>query len=204
MCWVPDWHRVCSQIRVKNLRNLSLLALAVLALSPASQAATTNLPPAPIKEYWGGGRHTMALLSDGTVWTWGSDVDGKLGDNQSCSNYNDATYDSHLPLKVHGPGNVGYLTNIVATSAGEGHNLALKIDGTVWAWGYIQSPTLSPCRFRISATAAMWFRFKRPTGTVWRSAPMARSGDGDQTITGNWATIPRTMRGVPDWSCGRW
>jgi len=37
---------------------------------------------------------------------------------------------------VHGPGNVGYLTNIVALSAGESHNLALKANGTVWAWGW--------------------------------------------------------------------
>lgn len=78
----------------------------------------------------------MALLADGSVWTWGSDVSGKLGDNQSCSNYNDNTHDSYLPLKVHGPGNVGYLSSIIAISAGEGHNTALKSDGTVWTWGW--------------------------------------------------------------------
>src|SRR5206468_530565 len=101
-----------------------------------AQASTTNLPPAPITQFWGGGRHTMALLSDGTVWTWGSDVSGKLGDNQTCADYNDTSHDSLLPLKVHGPGNVGYLSSIVAISAGEGHNMALKSDGTVWAWGW--------------------------------------------------------------------
>ena len=78
----------------------------------------------------------MALLNDGSVWTWGSDVSGKLGDNQVSANYNDFSHDSLVPLRVHGPGNVGYLNSIVAISAGESHNLALRSDGTVWAWGW--------------------------------------------------------------------
>jgi len=120
---------------MRKLRNATLLALAALALSPASQAST-NLPPSPIKQVWGGGRHTMALLADGSVWTWGSDVSGKLGDNQVSPSYSDTNHDSFMPLKVHGPGNVGYLNSVVAISAGESHNLALRADGTVWAWGW--------------------------------------------------------------------
>lgn len=78
----------------------------------------------------------MALLADGSVWTWGSDVSGKLGDGNVSPSYNVTNNDSFLPLRVHGPGNVGYLNSIVSISAGEGHNLALKSDGTVWAWGW--------------------------------------------------------------------
>ncbi|MGH7967843.1 MAG: RCC1 domain-containing protein, partial [Limisphaerales bacterium] len=78
----------------------------------------------------------MALLTDGSVWTWGSDVSGKLGDNQVSPSYNVTNNDSFWPLRVHGPGNVGYLTSVVAISAGESHNLALRADGTVWAWGW--------------------------------------------------------------------
>ena len=118
-----------------NMNKITLLAFALLASSPAAHAST-NLPPSPIKQVWGGGRHTMALLLDGSVWTWGSDVAGKLGDNQVCTDYGDTSHDSLMPLKVHGPGNIGYLNSIIAISAGEGHNLALKLDGTVWAWGF--------------------------------------------------------------------
>ncbi|MDB6021948.1 MAG: rcc, partial [Pedosphaera sp.] len=67
--------------------------------------------------------------------TWGSNVEGKLGNNQTSVDYNDTSHDSFLPLKIHGPGNVGYLNSIVAISAGEGHNTALRADGTVWTWG---------------------------------------------------------------------
>ena len=129
---------VAERISVRIIRNLTLLVLTGLASFPSLEASTTltNLPPALIKEVWGGGRHTMALLSDGSVWTWGSDVSGKLGDNQVSPSYNVTTNDSFLPIRVHGPGNVGYLNSILAISAGEGHNLALRSDGTVWAWGW--------------------------------------------------------------------
>jgi alpha-tubulin suppressor-like RCC1 family protein len=78
----------------------------------------------------------MALLWDGSVWTWGSDVSGKLGDGQVSPSYTVTNHDSFMPLRVHGPGNVGYLNSIVAISAGESHNMALRSDGTVWEWGW--------------------------------------------------------------------
>lgn len=122
-------------VTIKHLPTGTLLSLVVQVLSPGAQA-NTNLPPSPIRQVWGGGRHTMALLWDGSVWTWGSDVSGKLGDGQVSPSYSVTNYDSFVPLRVHGPGNVGYLNSIVAISAGESHNLALRSDGTVWAWGW--------------------------------------------------------------------
>jgi alpha-tubulin suppressor-like RCC1 family protein len=107
----------------------------ILATAPAAHANASS-PPSPIRQVWGGGRHTIALLSDGSVWTWGSDVSGKLGDGQVSPSYNVTNNDSLVPIRVHGTGNVGYLSSIVAISAGESHNLALKSDGTVWAWGW--------------------------------------------------------------------
>ena len=71
--------------------------------------------------------HTLALKNDGTVWAWGYNSDGQLGDNSTSTRY--------LPVQVLGVGGSGYLTNIVAVEAGGYHSLALSTDGTVYAWG---------------------------------------------------------------------
>jgi hypothetical protein len=64
----------------------------------------------------------VALKSDGTVWTWGDNLHGKLGNGWFGG-------DSTVPVRVTG------LTNIAAVAdAGHG-KLALRSDGTVWAWG---------------------------------------------------------------------
>jgi alpha-tubulin suppressor-like RCC1 family protein len=71
--------------------------------------------------------HTLALKRDGTVWAWGRNDYGQLGDG--------TTVNKNTPSQVKGPGGIGFLTNIIAVAAGNNHSLALKDDGTVWAWG---------------------------------------------------------------------
>ena len=70
----------------------------------------------------GGGYHSMALKSDGTVWAWGANYYGQLGDG--------STTNRTTPVQVSG------LTGVVAIAGGGNHSLALKSDGTVYAWGY--------------------------------------------------------------------
>ena len=71
--------------------------------------------------------HSLALKRDGTVWAWGANYEGHLGDGTTTSR--------HTPVQVKGPGGEGYLTDVIAVSAGDDFSLALKRDGTVWAWG---------------------------------------------------------------------
>lgn len=75
-----------------------------------------------------GNGYTVVLKSDSTVWTWGVNNTGMLG--------NATLVKSSIPVQVHGPGNIGYLSGILAISSKGGHTLALKKDGTVWAWGF--------------------------------------------------------------------
>jgi hypothetical protein len=69
----------------------------------------------------------LALQSNGVVWAWGSNNDGQLG--------NGMTTNSLTPVEVHGFGNVGFLSHIVAISEGTSGSFALQSNGVVWAWG---------------------------------------------------------------------
>ncbi|MBF0523214.1 MAG: filamentous hemagglutinin N-terminal domain-containing protein, partial [Candidatus Omnitrophica bacterium] len=72
--------------------------------------------------------HTLALKGDGTVYAWGANGSGQLGDN--------TTTDRYTPVQVVGVGGVGYLTGITAIAAGNAFSLALRSDGTVYGWGF--------------------------------------------------------------------
>ena len=71
-----------------------------------------------------GSEFTLALKSDGTVWAWGDNYYGQIGNNKP-------SYPAEEPSPVH----IAGLTNITSVSAGHDHALALKSDGTVWSWG---------------------------------------------------------------------
>src|SRR5262245_42841779 len=90
--------------------------------------------PASVVSIWGGARETIALKSDGTVWTWGLNA-CNLGSG-NCGKLGDGTQMSRsIPIQVHGPGDIGFLNSITAIMGGEHHNFALKSDGTLWSWG---------------------------------------------------------------------
>jgi len=82
----------------------------------------------------GGGGSGYALKSDGTVWAWGANAYGQLGNN--------STTVSHVPVQVlDSTGSTG-LTGVTAVAAGGWSGYALKSDGTVWAWGLNSSGQL--------------------------------------------------------------
>jgi alpha-tubulin suppressor-like RCC1 family protein len=72
----------------------------------------------------GAGAFTLALKADGTVWSWGANGFGQLGN-------------PGIPLNVDQltPAQVPGLSNIVAISAGNLYGLALDRYGIVWSWG---------------------------------------------------------------------
>ena len=75
-----------------------------------------------------GGSFTVALMDNGTVWTWGS---GNLGDGTSSASY----YPVQVVTSVSSTGERTYLDNIVSIAAGNTHALALDANGRVWTWG---------------------------------------------------------------------
>jgi len=74
-------------------------------------------PPVASRSY-----HSLAVKSDGTVWAWGWNDLGQLGDGTK-------GVDRSLPVPVSG------LTGVVGVAAGTAHSLAVKSNGTLWAWG---------------------------------------------------------------------
>ena len=65
--------------------------------------------------------HAVAQRSDGTVWAWGDNSNGQLGDG--------TTTGRTTALQVTG------LSGVVGLAAGKDDTVALKVDNTFWAWG---------------------------------------------------------------------
>ena len=67
-----------------------------------------------------GGAFSLATKTDGTLWTWGSNYQGRLGQNDTIR------YSS--PVQIPG-------TTWSSIESGNDHSLATKTDGTLWSWG---------------------------------------------------------------------
>lgn len=67
------------------------------------------------------GMHALALSNDGSLWAWGANSNGQVGDG--------TTTGRKSPILVSG------ISNIIRVSASDNHSVAVKADGTVWAWG---------------------------------------------------------------------
>lgn len=89
-------------------RKLTASLVALLFISSLS-----SIRAADVVSVWDGARSTIILKSDGTVWTWGANFNGKLGLGET----NDVR--SLTPVEVHGPGNISYFNSIAAVVGGE-------------------------------------------------------------------------------------
>jgi alpha-tubulin suppressor-like RCC1 family protein len=115
----------------------------------------------------GGGAHAIALHSDGTVRTWGSDVFGQLGIGR--------------PLQSLTPAYIPGLTGVRGISAGTDHAAAFTTDGSLWTWGrntegqlgdgtYINKPV--PVKVALTGVVAvaagtLFTVAVRSDGTLW-------------------------------------
>ncbi|MBF0456994.1 MAG: hypothetical protein HQK99_03765 [Nitrospirae bacterium] len=100
-------------VRLKKFLNGLLVLLSFLSLF-VSTSAYANVSA--------GAYHTVGIKSNGTLWAWGSNNTGQLG--------NGTNTDKNSPVQI------GSSTNWATVSAGAYHTVGIKSDGTLWAWGF--------------------------------------------------------------------
>jgi alpha-tubulin suppressor-like RCC1 family protein len=93
-------------------------SLVVIANGIASDPIVISVVPPGID---GGELHSAAVKPDGTVWAWGDNQFGEIGDG--------TTIDRRTPRQTR------VVSNMVSVACGSGFTVALKADGTVWSWG---------------------------------------------------------------------
>ena len=152
-------------VQVSNLTSVVAIAAGNLALKSDGTVWAWGNVPVQVRNLTGvvaiagGFQYSLAVKSDGTAWAWGNNAWGQLGDGSKKS--------SKVPVKVKN------LTGVVAVAAAGGgggrgvHSMALKNDGTVWAWGSNGSGRLGNGSFTNSLTPV---RASNLTGAVDISA----------------------------------
>ena len=70
-----------------------------------------------------GADFTVALKADGTLWMWGSNIDGQLGTGQAT----EVLQTQPVQVPLNGA--------VLAVAAGTGHTVAILEDGSLWVWG---------------------------------------------------------------------
>lgn len=108
------------------------MLLAMPQLAPKAQAADAVFPTG-VKAVGAGYLHSLLIAEDGTVWAWGDNSAGALGDGTTTSHYR--------PVQVTKRDGAP-LSNAKAVYGGGYFSLALLENGTVWAWGKGSTGTL--------------------------------------------------------------
>lgn len=163
--WGSNW---CGQLGNENQYGNESIPKQVTNLSNITDIAS-------------GENFTAALKSDGTVWTWGYNYYGQLGDG--------STTNRNTPVQVSN------LNNVVALAASSNYMLALKSDGTVWSWGYNGSGQLGNGTNSNSSTPVQVSNLKDIKAiSAGNSVSVALKNDG--TIWG-WGSIVGINGSVP-------
>jgi len=154
----------------------------------------------------GGRYHSIALKSDGTVWAWGDNGYGQIGDGTQVQRLS--------AVAVSG------LSGVIAISSRYNHTVALKADGTVWTWGQnsrgqlgdgTTTQRLAPVQVQglsdvtsIAAGAEHTLALKRD-GTVWAWGNNSSGQLGDGTGTDRYTPVQvGNLTGVSGIAAGYW
>jgi hypothetical protein len=132
---ISNWTRVaCGYEHTLGIAATGLLYSWGSGASGALGSNATASRSSPVTVSGGGTNWTVVaaatsfsagLKSDGTMWTWGLNTSGQLGDNSTTARSS--------PQTIAGAESGG--TNWKAVSLGDMHVAAIKTDGSLWTWG---------------------------------------------------------------------
>ena len=71
--------------------------------------------------------HTIAIDSEGNLYTWGNNNSGQLGDGTETNR--------KVPVKINGKGDIPKNAKITSVGAGEFHSAAIDSEGNLYTWG---------------------------------------------------------------------
>ncbi len=152
------------------------------------------------KQVSGSVYNNAAIKTDGTLWTWGYNNEGELGDN--------TTTDRATPVTTFAGG-----TNWKQVSTGGYHTVAIKTDGTLWTWGYnlygqlgINDTTLRVTPVTTFAGGTNWKQVSgvyhtsaiKTDGTLWNWGRNTEGGLGTNDATQR-NTPVTTFAGGTNW-----
>lgn len=127
-----------------------------------------------------GAYHALALDRDGTVWSWGYNAEGQLGDGNMPTR-------QELPIRVLNSTGEAPLNHVVAIAAGSYHNLALKDDGTLWAWGDAGDGQLGDGQTATNQDLPVQVKDEAGTGVLTDVVQIAAGYDHSLAMTGDGA-----------------
>jgi len=151
--------------------------------------------------------HMAAIKTDGTLWCWGENTNGQLGDNTITK--------KSSPVQT-----IAFGTNWKQVACGDSFTAAIKTDGTLWMWGIGGNGQLGENKISGSASPVQTFAF----GSNWKqvscgyrhTAAVKTDGTlwcwgtagllGDNTAVGNRSSPVQTVTYATNWkqvSCGR-
>jgi len=115
--------------------------------------------------------HSLATRTDGTLWAWGNNASGQLGDGTTTARMQ--------PIRI------GTASNWASVSAGHSRSLGIRADGSLWAWGSNASGQLEPIRI---GTASNWASVSagfgiRADGSLWAWGSNASGQLGRYALT---------------------
>jgi alpha-tubulin suppressor-like RCC1 family protein len=155
------------------------------------------------KQVSGGGSHTAAIKTDGTLWTWGNGTSGQLGNAQLT--------DRSTPVTTFAGGN-----NWRHVSCAFRHTAVIKTDGTLWTWGNgnygrlgnaiitgnISTPVTTfagGTNWKQVSCGQFHTAAIKTDGTLWTWGNGVSGRLGNAILTGNISTPVTTFAGGANW-----